>query len=391
MKVRVLSAIFAVVFVLILLIPLLFTDLSSGNISKWENRRLEPFPTMTNLLHRPAAFIWQFNAWFTDHVGFRGESFGLYRKLMHLARGAHFQEGAYMILIGNEGYHYCFGYHGLQISRYQGASILSDEALKGLSEGLLAAKHYLDEKSIPLIVVFCPDKDEVYPEYLPKSVVRGPEPTQLDVITEFAKSYTGLDVFNTKECLLTAKDSQLVFDKDGDLYMLTHWNEIGAFFAYQDLMKHIQAYMPEIETVPIEDTEITYADRYGFPNIPDIRLKQSKSFRQLGAEAFADVPIAPSIYYDYDVVYENDNPALPTLLIMRDSYVGDTYTGEYNFWCRYLPQHFGKTIFIHHRNMNNFDSYVAYFRPDIVIFQATERELGYFSEYVSTLQDLESF
>ena len=79
---------------------------------------------------------------------------------------------------------------------------------------------------------------------------------------------------------------------------------------------------------------------------------------------------------------------MPTILLMRDSYAGmqDRYTGNNTFWCKYLPQHFGKTIFIRSRNIKNFDSYVSYFKPDIVVFEFYKGNLRQLADLFSQLK-----
>ena len=385
MKTKALSVFFAVAFVFILLAPFLFTKFSGWEVSEWEHRVLAWFPSPRRAIDDPKAFIEEFDAWFSDHVGFREKSAGFYRKLMHLTKSVHFQEGSYIVLIGKDGYCYSGGaISDFGESGNQSGLFLSEGELQSLAQRLLAVKRYLDERGIPLIVVFCARKEDIYPEYYPKSIMRRPEPAQLDVVTEFVKSHTYIDMFNTKECLLQAKASYQVFDKDGNQSMLTHYNEIGAFFAYQELMKHIQIYMPEIKAFSLEDVEITYADLGIHRNIPDVCLKQDTTFSRLGGDVFDAVPL---LVLNSGVAFENNDVSLPTILLMRDSYAGNGST----YWCKYLPQHFGRTIMIHHRNTENLDSYVTYFKPDIVVFELSKGQLKGFSDYVAGSHDMEQF
>ena len=64
-----------------------------------------------------------------------------------------------------------------------------------MADSLNGISRFLGQKNIPLLVMFCPDKESVYPEYYPKSIKRGPEPIQLDIITEYLNEQTTADVF----------------------------------------------------------------------------------------------------------------------------------------------------------------------------------------------------
>ncbi len=328
---------------------------------------------------------------FADNVGFREKFIDYYNALKKLEGNTsrvQYKEGQYMMLIGEEGHHYFANTDDKMINKFRGRPFLSEKQLHGLVRGLNNAQNYLDEKGIPLIVMFCADKEEIYPEYYPKPITRGLGPTQLELITEYAKNHTDVDLFNIKECLLSVKGSYPVFDKVADSGILSHYNEIGAFFAYQELMKHIETYLPNMEAFTIKDVDITFANKGIYPNIPDIQLKREVAYQRLESDFFDSVPLS---YRGQLAAFENSNPTLPTILFLRDSYAGawTENTKNTNFLSRYIPEHFSKTIFIHWLNMANFESYIESFKPDIVVFESAERELAGFSDSVSHLQNLE--
>jgi hypothetical protein len=378
MKNKVLCAVYSIIFVFMLVMPMAFVNLYGGVVSAKENRTLATRPPISYMFKHPRDFIRMFDDWFSDNVGFREGFIDYYKKFMNLESNIQYTDGQYLMLIGEQGHHYFAHTKGWMISKFQGQPFVSEEQLQGLADGLNKAKQYLDEKGIPLIVMFCADKEEIYPEYYPKSILRGPEPTQLDRITEYTRSHAGVDLFNIKECLLLAKQNYPVFDKVGDAAgILSHYNEIGAFFAYQELMKHIKVYISEMDAFTLNDVDITYTERGIYPNIPDVHLKRELTYTRLESDFFDNVPIS---HPSHGVAFENNNSTLPTILLMRDSYAGNA-----NYLSRYIPEHFAKTILIHWANIANLKSYVEYFKPDIVVFESAERELGGFSNSVSNI------
>jgi hypothetical protein len=378
MKSKVLCAVYSIIFVFMLVMPMAFVNLYGGMVSAKENRVLAARPPISYLFKHPRDFIRKFDDWFSDNVGFRDRFINYYKMLSKLENNVQYTDGQYIVLIGEQGHHYFAYTKGWMISKFQGKSFLTEEQLHGLANGLNQAKQYLDEKGIPLVVMFCADKEEIYPEYYPKSIKRGPEPTQLDRITEYARSHTGVDLFNIKECLLLAKQNYPVFDKVGDAAgILSHYNEIGAFFAYQELMKHIKSYMPAMDAFTLNDVDITYTERGIYPNIPDVHLKRELTYTRLESDFFDNVPIDNPRAL---VAFKNNNSTLPTILLMRDSYAGNA-----NYLSRYIPEHFGKTILIHWADMANLENYIEYFKPDIVVFESAERELAGFANSVSNI------
>ena len=383
MKTKVADVIFVVAFMLLLLIPTVLIDPIGGGVSEKENRMLASRPALVDLRKSPSDFIRRFDEWFSDNVGFRELFIDYYNNIrVKLENNVQYADGQYLMLIGEQGHHYFAHTNGWMISKFQGKPFVSEEQLQGLVNGLNQAKQYLGRRGIPLIVMFCTDKETIYPEYYPKSIMRGPEPIQLDIITDYVTDHTDVDLFNIKNCLLSAKESYPVFDSNGDAAgILSHYNEIGAFLAYQELMKHINAYMPEMKAFTTSDIDIAYVDRGIYQNIPEVQLKRGVTYKRLEANFFDGIPLG---HPSQGVAFENEDASLPTILLMRDSYAGNgTYIS------RYIPEHFGKTIMIHFANMEYLDDYIEHFHPDIVVFESAERELGEFSNFMANLQNLD--
>jgi hypothetical protein len=357
---RLFSTGFIVFFMLILIMPLVFVDLSSDRISVEENRMLANRPALAEMRNHPVQFIRQFEAWFDDSIGFRKKMIALYRIIDSKGRGVLYKDGQYT-LIGEQGHHYFT--LGWMISKFQGKWRLPDGQLPAMAKKLDRVKKYLEERSIGFTVMFCTDKESVYPEYYPKSITRGPEPIYLDTITRYLKENTGVDVFNIREALLAEKGAYLLYNKSaGDL---THYNAIGSFFAYRELMRHITMFFPEIVPYTLDDINIIYDTN----EIPVISLKQKVTYKGIDSSFFDDVDLIRPFTWE-SAAFENSNSNQPVILFMGDSYTGALLT--------YIPQHFSKTIFIHYQNMQYFEQYINKYKPDMVVFESAERQLSEF-------------
>jgi len=396
---RVLNGIFITVFMTMLTLPLVFIDFSSNRVSVQENRMLAKRPLLSGI-ESSGTFIRDFDAWFKDSTGFREQLVMLYKIVFGsnswLNGNNRYAHGQYIYIIGEQEHHYFADINGILIQKFQGKQFIPDDQLTNLAVRLELVKTYLDKKGIPLIVMFCTDKESVYPEFYSKTVKRGPEPIQLDVITGYLQEHTGVDVFNIRKALLDRKDSFLLYDKKvvwaktdnsllnnvplvSDLLQgdLSHYNEIGAFFAYRELMRHINAYLPEISPYELDDVEI----RYDEIERPHVSLKQGNLYIRLDMSFFDDVNIGTGRNY----ACENTESELPVILFMRDSYADEHFIGKY------IAQHFGRTIMIDYPNMEHFEEYIDKYKPDIVVFESAERELPRFAECFTYIRNIEIF
>ncbi len=376
MKAKTARIIFCVLFMLTLLMPLLFADFTGGKVSVGENRMLAARPPLSNAFSWPSHFIGQFGDWFSDNLGFRKLFIRLNRSIdARLASSGQYKNGQYVMLIGQEGHHFFADVDGFLIPKFQGQPFLSDDQLSGLANGLNSIKADLDARHIPLVVMLCADKDTIYPEYYPRSIRRGPDPNQLTVITQYLKDHTDADLFDLQACLTAAKADYPVFDKYSD--DLEHYNELGAFFSYQELMLHIGAYFPEMTPLTIDDVNIIYKNRNGYDNIPEVRLKQEPAFVAISGDIFQGMSFAQP---QFACAFENNDSSLPTILIIRDSYMSWRISPLIS---SFIPQHFGKTILIHWEDAANLDEYIARFQPDIVVLETAERVLPTFATTIA--------
>jgi len=379
---RIFNVVFITIFMAMLTLPLVFVDLASDRVSVQENRRLAQRPMLVDIKKHPEHFIRGFDAWFKDSTGFREQLLSLYN-VMEKNRWLNsilYTDGQYTYLVGEQGHHYFADVDGCLIPKFQGKSFISDDRLSNLAVRLEKVKTYLDKQSIPLIVMFNTDKESLYPEYYPKGIKQGAEPIQLDIITEYLREHTTVDVFNIREALLAEKDNFMLYyiidtmSFDGGF---AHYNQIGAFFAYRELMRHINIYFPYMIPYELDDVDIIYDEK----EIPHVSLKQENLYRKLDPSFFDDVNVHRPFSWENEA-YENTNSDLPAILFLRDSYASEQYIGKY------IAQHFGKAILVHYQNMEHFEEYIDKYKPDIVVFESAERQLNGFADSVAKIPNL---
>jgi hypothetical protein len=377
---RFFNVFFIIVFVLLLALPLVFVDLEFDRISVTENRMLAPWPKPSDIKNNPGRFVRQFDEWFKDSTGFRERLVAIYKAVNEnkWLNNNLIVDGNTFYLIGEEGHHYFAGYRGYLIPIFQGKKkYINDDLLSRMAKKLEDVKIYLENKGIPLVVMFCAVKESIYPEFYPKLIKRGPEPIQLDVITKYLQENTSVDIFSNRQTLLAEKNKYMLFYvSPGDL----HHNEIAAFFTYRELMKHINAYFPQIIPYEPGDIEINNITA-GWP-YPFVTLKSGFTYQRLNPSFFDDIDVTRSFTgWEYNVFY-NMNSNLPTILVLGDSFAQENYI------CKYIAQQFGKTIFIHHRDIPKIQEYINLFQPDIVVLETNEHGLSFFSGKIIGIPEL---
>jgi len=192
------------------------------------------------------------------------------------------------------------------------------------------------------------------------------------VITRYLQEHTSIDVFNIRQALLAEKDKYLLYplvdNFESSSRDVAHYNEIGAYFAYRELMNHINTYFPHIVPYELSDIDISY-DAIGQAFVS---LKPKIVSKKLDNSFFDDVDMIRPFTWE-NSVYENTESNLPKILFLRDSYSNDNYVGKF------IAQHFGETLLIRYDNMKYLDEYLAKYKPDIVVFEVAERSLKSFA------------
>lgn len=93
-------------------------------------------------------------------------------------------------------------------------------------------------------VVIVPNKESVYPEYMPSYVQRISEKTRTDDLVEYLQANTDVEIIYVKEAMLEEKEQHQLY-----YYTDTHWNMKGTYVAVAELMKRFG------KTLSLNDTD----------------------------------------------------------------------------------------------------------------------------------------
>ena len=232
----------------ILVIPLFFLGLWSPlgeNLLGWdptappkEKRVLASAPALEWNLESIQAFPRSFENFYNDHFGWRSS-------LIHwnnYLRVAWLGSSSPRVIVGAHGWLY----YGTQRCResYRNINLFSDEALAGLQEELEKTQQWRVQRNILYLNVWVPNKDTIYPEFLPSWMVKVNEESRLDQWIEWMTTHTSIPVLDLRPALFEAK-------RDGLIYFRTdsHWNDVGSYIAYREIMKTVAPWFDSLTEI----------------------------------------------------------------------------------------------------------------------------------------------
>ncbi|MBK9968593.1 MAG: hypothetical protein IPP07_28510 [Holophagales bacterium] len=342
----------------------------SGANPEGENRRMAEFPRLDARPATLAALPAAFTAWFDDSFGFRS----------HLVRWS--SEFRYFVLgvsptttvaRGEDGWLYYADDSGMD--DYSRESPFTAAALDDWRETLVRSREWLDGEGIGFVFAIAPDKHVVYPEHLPSSIRPVGDTYRMDQLFRTLDG-SGVVTVDFREALFAAKARERLFEKTD-----THWNERGAFVAYQQLVGAIREQVPavppawareEFEAVSRDESALDLAGMIG---LKDVLREERLLLRPRRARLARIVePVGGEPWWgEGRIVTEIPGSTLPRAVVFRDSFTSRL--------APYLSEHFSRVVYLW---QDNFDAgVIREEKPAVVIQEIVGRHLLYVSPYSS--------
>jgi len=249
---------------------------------------------------------------------------------------------------------------------YSKQNLLSPSELDSTITNWENCKTALEKKEIKYIMAVWPNKATIYPEFLPSTMKMQIKYgiSKTDQIKNF------LQITNSKIPFIDVRSSLLEKKKENQLYHKhdTHWNELGAYYAYRDFFKQTKGvlgiepynldsflYSEKAESKGDLLNMIGICDNSSFIDIhPKLQYKQEN----LNLTSF-DGKFKNSLVY----VNENCKNNL-RVLVFRDSFTDALIP--------YFRLHFRETHFV----WFDFQEHIVEsIKPDVVITSFVERNL----------------
>jgi len=219
---KVLLLAYVVIFFILSIIPAALAPLGIG-LAGYEKRQLAQMPKLISDSGFNADFTGQFNDYFNDHFGFRNSMIGAWSALNYYLLGTSASSKA---LAGKDGWLYL----SATVDDYRSKQTVTDGQIDAIAEILLEIQQRVRKQGGAFVFVIAPNKNSVYPEYMPESIVPLNGGNNYDRLVS-ALDALGVSHTDLKSSLAGQKGGELLYHKWD-----THWNGYGAWLGYLEIL-----------------------------------------------------------------------------------------------------------------------------------------------------------
>lgn len=279
------------------------------------------------------------------------------------------------VIIGKDGHLHI----GATMYDYLGTNAYSAGALSNMRSKLEKKLDKIHEVSpdTKLIVIIAPNHSTIYPETMPDWLQEQRQEGATSKLQQLYSKMQGSEVIfpNLTELLLSKKSEDALLYQKTD----THWNELGAYYAYEYLMnEYIAPDFPEAAAIPLSEFEIFTRSVPGgdMLNFLGFNLDLTREISVfVRPKTFTpvtgyDKPFRmnfENIWTSETHVFKKENDKLPTMLMYRDSFS----TNLINF----LAENFSESYFTNMWEYRLDYNYIKNNKPDYVIIESVERNI----------------
>ncbi|RJP80139.1 MAG: tetratricopeptide repeat protein [Desulfobacteraceae bacterium] len=226
------------VFVLLICTPIVKTLLSPAmQLSKVENRKLSQAPAIRMDMKALKSFPTKFEAYFNDQFGFRDAFIYIHNYVnATMLKISPVPD----VIMGKQNWLF------LKTAPY-GEEKQSGKQLEAMKLHLETKRDWLAQRGIQYVFMPAPNKQSIYPEYLPENQNKKKQNLQIDDLIHYLQGTSTFMILDVRPQLRNGKDDDFV-------YYLTdhHWNDKGAFIAYQGLINFIHQWFPEMTPLSLQ-------------------------------------------------------------------------------------------------------------------------------------------
>ncbi|OIQ76721.1 hypothetical protein GALL_415930 [mine drainage metagenome] len=367
-EIRALIALFGIAISLPLLTT--FWNGAGGRFNDVEKRKLAERPPLYWTREGFNKFSADFTKYFDDNFGGREK----FIKLHSYIQGAIFGiSPAKNAIIGKQGW--LFLGDGNVVADYRHTHPFTDGELKLWRDSLVAKRDWLSARGIKYLFVVAPDKHSIYPEFMPDYLNQVRSDSCLDQLLAYLKANSNIQILDLRPALWAEKASVRLYHKTD-----THWNERGAFVAYQQIMQRLSQNFPEMQARTLTDFQPVeeIAEGQDIANMMDLRSVMHEKVLRLEPKAkpcarAVNFKLSPDFKWPayppgHEAYARECNKKKIIAVFFQDSF-GTALVP-------YISEHFKRTTFIwDYPSYAVMNATVQQEHPDVVIEERVERHL----------------
>ena len=366
------------IFILALFAPLLtWTFQKDVFYSEAEKRELQPFPSTTGQ-DSVTSFTRSFDSYFQDHFGLREWLIHRYHREIKKRFG---MSGVPLVLEGWDGWLFFSGDRILD--DLKGHLQFSEEEEQRFRHLLVKKEAWLKKRGVAYIFTVAPNKQSIYPEYLPLHYQQLKKTSRLDHLLAGGPDDIGETLLNVSPYLREGKSAMRLYDKSD-----THRNYQGAFLAYQAIMERTRSLFPDFQARENFHFSPNWQDGTGGDLALMIGRRQSiveqrpmvdtRDFTTVEKEMGKELTSLLSLP-QLKPFYSEKKSGQLRVLVLHDSFFNtiNPFTSESFQEVLYIWQYYDATT-LHFFNRENLIALLDIFQPDLIIEETVERFLPRF-------------
>ncbi|GAB4280122.1 MAG: hypothetical protein Fur0025_07830 [Oscillatoriaceae cyanobacterium] len=344
--------------------------------SNWEKRQLASLPNLEFNRESIENFSRLFEEYYKDNFGGRQELIYWHNRFLFQVLQ---QSPSEQVIIGKDGW--LFYGHPYALESYRATTPFTESQLNHWQQVLEERRDWLQARGIKYLVVFVPEKQSIYPEYLPEWLQPVGKKSRLDQLIEHLQLNSKFSVnslpplaetsaiIDVRDVLRSAKNNYRIYHRTD-----SHWNKPGVFTAYQEIIRYLGVWFPQLKPLTVADfeQEIVYREGGDLANmlgLKDVLREEVRRFspRIPPVARSADPEIArPDLPEDKQpFAIATGDRRLPRAVMFHDSFALNL--------APLIAENFQRIVFL---SEYEFDlPAIDKERPDVVIQQMVERQL----------------
>lgn len=366
-------------FLLMILLP--NVDMVVGLDKTPVSLQTAPAPEMpTDLLglaELPGAFKWYFG----ENFGFRAYLIQLHGLYKTKVWGS---SGSTRVLQGRQGWAYYLDDRTLE--DYRNLYPFKQEEVDTWVQMIRERHGFCKARGIDWVFTIAPNKAGIYPEFLPRGWTPLDRDKRLNQLqSAVAKDLPEVKLIDLRPALLAAKDRQLLYYKTD-----THWNEVGAFVGYTEVMKALKDKHPHLRVPSLDDirVETSPSDGGDLARIMGLKFAVNEPLRHPVLTSTRTVRVLPGGGPVELAVKDIQRSGVPLITTCEEGEIDSAIIFHDSFGQAMIPflaRHFKRAVFVWLKGYERETGYVwsesfdadllERERPTVVIQQLVERRL----------------
>ena len=345
-------------FLFILYIPSIswFFISDGSSYNKIDNRKLYDFPVLNIITAKQ--FPKNFDKYYDDHVPYRTALINFDSIMQYKIFG--FVNSSKVVFGKNGWLFYCDKNDGDSMADYKRINQFSYSEMDKIANKINCVKQKVEDRGAEFIYFVPPNKENVYPEYMPNGIIRANYISRTNQFLKYLNTKYKINTVFPFDEILLMKNKYPVYDR-----LDTHWSVPGAYAGTSVLLREIKIVLPDISSFNCQEVfnaNNELAKMAGFIDPKQILGDSSTT----SVDLWKDMPIKKEDISDEITRFTNHLAESDKKVL----FIGDSFRGA---MMPIMATKFKNILFVH-RNSFLFD-YLDTEKPDYVIYETVERTI----------------